>query len=467
MKKPVFNPYLPSYEYIPDGEPHVFGKRLYLFGSHDCFESGEYCPNDYVCWSAPIQDLSDWHFEGTIYKKEQDPRSKGILPLYAPDVVRGPDGRYYLFYSVRNTSVISVAVCDTPAGKYEYYGDIHREDGHVWGESKEDWFEFDPAVLIDDDGRIWLYSGSGQKSNRQFGHPVVGAFVHELCQDMLTTVGEPQIIMPYERFNIFKPAFFEAASIRKINGKYYFIYAATNVTGLNYCISDYPDHGFVWKGCLHNTSDIGINGHHLLNPSYPIGNYHGSIEKIKEKYYVFDHRMTNGDFFTRQGVAEVLPVDKNGQFQQAESTSCGLNGGCLPGHGKYSAHIACCLMGKSFLGLRNPMGGPCITQTGKDREECPDQYVSKITDGTIVGYKYFDFDGTNCEISVRVSGTADGILQIMDEEKGKSIARIPIKLNSDNWKEIRGKMNQVTGKTALFFQYKGKGMLNLKDFTLS
>ena len=24
MKKQIFNPYLPSYEYVPDGEPHVF-----------------------------------------------------------------------------------------------------------------------------------------------------------------------------------------------------------------------------------------------------------------------------------------------------------------------------------------------------------------------------------------------------------------------------------------------------------
>lgn len=25
MKKQAFNPYLPSYEYVPDGEPYVFG----------------------------------------------------------------------------------------------------------------------------------------------------------------------------------------------------------------------------------------------------------------------------------------------------------------------------------------------------------------------------------------------------------------------------------------------------------
>lgn len=31
----VFNPYLPLYEYVPDGEPHVFGDRVYIYGSHD------------------------------------------------------------------------------------------------------------------------------------------------------------------------------------------------------------------------------------------------------------------------------------------------------------------------------------------------------------------------------------------------------------------------------------------------
>jgi hypothetical protein len=34
MAEKVFNLYLPSYEYIPDGEPRVFHDRLYIFGSH-------------------------------------------------------------------------------------------------------------------------------------------------------------------------------------------------------------------------------------------------------------------------------------------------------------------------------------------------------------------------------------------------------------------------------------------------
>ena len=37
MKKQCFNPYMPFWEYVPDGEPHVFGDRVYVFGSHDMF----------------------------------------------------------------------------------------------------------------------------------------------------------------------------------------------------------------------------------------------------------------------------------------------------------------------------------------------------------------------------------------------------------------------------------------------
>ena len=50
----AFNPYLPSWEYTPDGEPHVYDGRVYVYGSHDQFRGCGYCLNDYVCWSAPV-----------------------------------------------------------------------------------------------------------------------------------------------------------------------------------------------------------------------------------------------------------------------------------------------------------------------------------------------------------------------------------------------------------------------------
>lgn len=136
MKGQCFNPYLPSWEYIPDGEPHVFDGRVYIFGSHDRFGGHVYCPNDYVCWSAPVDDLSGWRYEGVIYGRTDDPANQdGDMLLFAPDVTRGPDGRYYLYYILDQLPVVSVAVCDTPAGRYQFYGYVRYSDGAKLGEA--------------------------------------------------------------------------------------------------------------------------------------------------------------------------------------------------------------------------------------------------------------------------------------------------------------------------------------------
>ena len=87
MTKQAVNPYLPEYEYIPDGEPYLFDGRVYVYGSHDRFGAPMFCMNDYVCWSAPEDDLGNWRYEGVIYRKNQDPKNKlGLRLLFAPDL---------------------------------------------------------------------------------------------------------------------------------------------------------------------------------------------------------------------------------------------------------------------------------------------------------------------------------------------------------------------------------------------
>ena len=155
--KRILNPILPSWEYVADGEPHIFGDRVYLFGSHDAFNGKSFCPLDYVLWSAPINDLSDWRKEGVIYRTIQDPMAKKNSFMQAPDVIEGPDGRFYLYYTLSLDPTMSVAVSDTITGPYEYYGRVKDITGHVIGSSKGDLFQFDPGLFRDDDGRIYLY----------------------------------------------------------------------------------------------------------------------------------------------------------------------------------------------------------------------------------------------------------------------------------------------------------------------
>ena len=79
--------------------------------------------------------------------------------MCAPDVQKGPDGRYYLYYEYDRAVITSVAVCDTPAGKYEFYGYVRRPDGTAYGSLAGDVNNFDPGIFVDDNGRIYLYTG--------------------------------------------------------------------------------------------------------------------------------------------------------------------------------------------------------------------------------------------------------------------------------------------------------------------
>lgn len=62
------NPYLPRWEYIPDGEPRVFGDRIYVYGSHDRKDSIDFCDYKLKVWSAPVSDPTRWTCHGDIFR---------------------------------------------------------------------------------------------------------------------------------------------------------------------------------------------------------------------------------------------------------------------------------------------------------------------------------------------------------------------------------------------------------------
>ena len=54
------NPYLPRWEYIPDGEPRVFGDRVYIFvGDYDSIERFEIPENIEKIELKPEKDMTD------------------------------------------------------------------------------------------------------------------------------------------------------------------------------------------------------------------------------------------------------------------------------------------------------------------------------------------------------------------------------------------------------------------------
>lgn len=480
-KQQVFNPYLPSWEYVPDGEPRVFGDRVYVYGSHDSFGAPIFCVNDYVCWSAPVDDLSDWRYEGVIYRKKDDPSNKlGLRSLYAPDVTQGPDGRYYLYYALSFLGEMGVAVCDTPAGRYEFYGHVHFKDGHVWGKRSGEPLPFDPGVLVDDDGRVYLYSGFA--INVPFlatrGHNLTneGGVVLELEQDMLTIKSGPELLFPTKgKEGAFEHhAFFEASSIRKIDGKYCFVYSSEHNHDLCYAMGDSPKGPFTYGGRLVDLGDLGLNGNEDESHAFNyLGNTHGGMVEIHGQWYIFYHRQTNRSSYARQACAEKLVRTPDGGFVQAEITSCGLNDGPLKGIGKYEARIACNLWSAEGTGRydgRSPKKRlklhPYFTQSGKDRESDGDQYIANFRNGAVAGFKYFEMDDAN-QIHIEVRGNAIGIIQVSDQADFINLcAQVPIHILDHGKKEYKGRLSIAKGKRALYFRFLGEGRLDFLSFEL-
>ena len=463
--KQAFNPYLPSWEYIPDGEPYVFGNRVYVYGSHDFFNGYVFCMGDYVCWSAPVDDLGNWRYEGVIYPRNADPLNKeGKMCLYAPDVTVGPDGRYYLYYVLDKISIVSVAVSDTPAGRYEFYGYVHYPDGTRLGEREDDEPQFDPGVLTEGD-RTYLYTGfcgRGDKSR-------TGARAVTLDRDMLTVISDPVLIVPGSEYSAGTGyeghAFFEASSIRKVNGRYYFIYSSEVMHELCYAVSDEPLGGFKYGGVLVSNTDLHIDSYKPAELPMAMGaNNHGSIEQINGEWYIFYHRHTNGTWYSRQGCAEKLTMNADGSFKQAMMTSCGLNGGPLEGKGEYPAYIACNLFTeKHSLYLGEP-NAPKITQDGRDGDEEPG-YIAGMCEGCTAGFKFFDCKGVH-RVSVTVRGYAfGGSIEVRTRWDGEVLAVISID-SSNVWETYSAEADIPDGINAVYLTYRGGGSAMLKSFTL-
>ncbi len=473
--KQVFNPYLPNWEFVPDGEPHVFNDRLYVYGSHDCYGGETYCMEPYVCWSAPIDDLSDWTYHGIIYTGKDDPlNDTGERKMFAPDVVY-KNNQYYLYYGLDTATTISVAIADNPEGPYQFYGHVQHLDGNILGLNENDRNQFDPGVFKDDDGIVYLYSGFSpdpqtiERIKKKlpddaniFKATSDGNWCYKLKDDMITLNSDMTLLIPgvsnstgtgFEGHE-----FYEASSMRKYNDKYYMIYSSINQHELCYAMSDYPDKNFEYKGILHSNCNLGIDD----QPTYYYGNNHGSLVKIKDDYYIFGHRHTYTSQYQRQGVAERIIMNDDGTFNQAEMTSCGLNGKPLRSHEVYPAYIACVLMSKDGAGTLGKIDN--INHPNISLDTNKESYITNIKDGTIIGYKYFDMQNVE-EIKVEVISNNQGTLYVYTDLSQEPITSIKIEVCSQ-WQWFNSIINIKDGIYPLYFKYSGTGVLQLKKFSI-
>lgn len=507
------NPYLPLWEYIPDGEPYVFEDpdrpgeyRIYIYGSHDSLIT-EYCGREQVVWSAPVDCLDSWRYDGIIFKSDKDRDGNLLYPdgrgdvLYAPDIteVEEKDGTktYYLY---PNNQAVGrqgmVAKSKRPDGPFEVCNWSRQDPLETDGVLR-----FDPAVFVDDDGRVYGYWG--------FERAYAAELDPETMSTVITggTVVEDLIPGRYQD-ELYK--FFEASSLRKIKDKYVFIYSrytpegefglpASNYT-LAYAYGDNPLGPFKYGGTIIDGRARGLDENGKVIPTaYPAGNTHGSICEINGKWWVFYHRQTGTNEFSRQ--AMVVPIEVSVEegpggkvsISEGEYNSEGFSTDGLNPFYKTPAGLSCYLTGPSGSGNQFPnfyFSGSYIKPTyytpgsyeSPFNEKIPYNPVVNNTSGSTVGYKYFDFtniaDSSPVEfICHLIPEGIDGSVRLLlgspfISQGGKEIGSF--RINSDMPREMTEIRTSVSipeshkGKQPLFLLFesdsKDKSICELHDF---
>lgn len=502
------NPYLPLWEFTPDGEPYVFEDpdrpghfRVYVYGSHD-IEKTMYCGRDLVVWSASVDSLDAWRYDGVIFKSCADRDGNPLSPdglcdvLYAPDVAcrREADGRtaYYLYPN------------NQAGGRNGMVAKSYRPDGpfEVCNWSRDEaWatdgvLRFDPAVFVDDDGRVYGYWGY-ERSYAAELDPATMATVKpgaRIVEDLVPSCKQDTLFR-----------FFEASSMRKIQDKYVLIYSritrdgefglpSTNYT-LAYAYADSPLGPFTYGGTLIDGRgrETRPDGRTVPTATFH-GNTHGSIAQIRGQWYVFYHRQADTTEFSRQAMAAPvdLKITADGKvvISEAEYTSEGFDIDGLDPLRTYAAGIACYYthpeaqrqvypsiiypgshtraVRSAYTGAGDPYD-PAINQ-------CP---MVNNTDGSVIGYKYFNFNKTRGMKTLKmnltylpqgVDGTIDVWLDAPEGLGGTKVASLNLKASdaaAETTVSLPAKaLARLKGKHAIFIAFhaaeKGRSLCELR-----
>ncbi len=269
----------------------VYGDRVYLYMTADAFEydaSGEVIENTYgkinqinVISTADMVNFTD---HGSIRAASNLGSAKWARNSWAPAAAwKEIDGKpqFFLYFADAGGG-IGVLRADSPTGPFtDPLGEalIGRQTPNC---ADVLWL-FDPAVLMDDDGKAYIYFGGGVPEGKA-ADPGTGR-VAELGEDMISIVGEP--------VTVDAPYLFEDSGIHKAGGKYYYTYCS------NWQVDEAgtEQYGFYNGEIVSMVSEnpMGPFTYHetiLKNPGSVFGlsgNNHHCVFQFRDRWYIAYH----------------------------------------------------------------------------------------------------------------------------------------------------------------------------------
>lgn len=331
----LFNPLVPGY--FADPTVKKIGNTYYLFATTDgngwgAGPSQVWISEDFVNWSLKPMKWPDTHW------------------YWAPDMTRGYDGRYYLYYS--QPVEIFAASSDQPTGPWT---PLNSDSSSVIPNYMiPGVITLDAQTFTDDDGSLYMFWGT-------WGiYPDHGCAVGLLNQDM-KTFSRVELIP-----NTVARDFFEAPFMFKRNGIYYFMYSSGRCEDHTYRVQyvkstsgpfgpyEYPAHNPV----LVTNEDGSVHG-----PG------HHSVLQEGGEYYIVYHRHNNphsGGGFHRQLAADKMAFDDKGDIINLIPTHEGIG-----------------FLAKNTLPYTNLASGKTITASSEYNADFRAAFAADDNNGTL------------------------------------------------------------------------------------
>ncbi len=252
--------------------------------------------NELAVFESP--DFINWERKNINWPTKEactSPTSKDSR-VWAPSVIKGKDGRFYMYVSVG--SEVWAGSSDSPLGSWENA----KEDNTplIKGDMFPDYHMIDAEAFIDDDGQAYLYWGSGW--NWVNGH----CFVVPLDDDMVS-FDEANIK------DITPPNYFEAPFMVKKGGEYYLMYSDGKCTDGTYKVryvrgpSPYGPWAEGPESPVLSTSE----------DSTTLGPGHHTVFEEDGQMYILYHRIKdNSEDLLRELVVDSLKFDGQGNIKR-------------------------------------------------------------------------------------------------------------------------------------------------------
>ena len=435
----------------------VYDDTVYFYMTADAYEydeNGEIKENTYgkirSLYVVSTKDMINFTDHGEITIAGENGVTAWAHNSWAPaaawKMVNGKP-KFFLYFA-DNGGGIGVVCADSPVGPFrdELGHGLIRRDMENCG--NVEWL-FDPAVLMDDDGKAYIYFGGGVPKGMA-AHPGTGRCA-QLGDDMMSLTDVPKVIDA--------PYLFEDSGIHKFGDTYFYTYCSnfsvdpegTKEYGFNngeICVmtSKSPLGPFTFKERI------------LKNPEYYYGvggNNHHAVFKFKDQWYICYHsRMLEKE----QGILHGYRSTSIDEFTPAADGTIG--------------DIKMSRLGRKQVGHPDPykaingatfavMGGVDTAPADEVSEKygCGKLLLTSIDSGDFVKLEGVDFgDKTPAKVKARVrTNGKEGVIRVTAGYPDRTvIAYIPVKGDGTVVCEADIEV-PVKGVQDIFFTFSGEG----------